>query len=987
LGSSKPILAEPRRRRGSLAPDGGEEKGEPPGALSLLIQELANAPGETLLSAWSKELREGDQVGRFRILGELGRGGFGVVYEAEDTELGRHVALKALRPRRTGNELSADWIRKEAEAVARLDHPCIVTLHDVGTSDGSPYLVMELLRGETLAQRLAKGPLELDEALRVGSQMARGLAHAHARGILHRDLKPANVFLCEDGRVKLLDFGLAHLLGSTDASGSGTPAYMAPEQARGEEIDARADVYSAALTLRESVTGRRDAGPGAGAVVPAVLARVLDLAISPDPEARPRDGTAWLDAIGSVQSALDRPRRLRRVAALVGAGLAVGAAVVWLVAVRGGRGHLAGPDGRIAVAVADFSNQTGDTDLDGLSGMLVTSLEQSPKLRVLTRGRMVDALRSMGRETSSRIDEPLAREVGKIVGARALLLASIRRLDDLYAVEMRVVDPERDEYLFTVREEATGKKAVLALIDRLSERTRTALREEPSAVAASSAPVARTTTGNLEAYEHYFRGQQFSDTYQSEKALAEFQAAIALDPGFALAHLAAAQESDWSGASLEEQRARLEPAVALAERAGEKERVLIQAWKAHLDGDDAETKRLYDLAIERWPDDKRILFDAGDLRFHRADAGVTEEYAAALPYFERVLRLDPAYEPAFQHQLWCLEQLGRPEEALVRARAWDALVGGPRGAKWVMTTSWMNRRWGEAAEAGRRWVGLDPRPAPRLQVATSLISGGDLPGAEAVVEPMVRGPVHPDSPAPPAAIVTSAAVLAGQGRRAEAVPVLDRLEARPRARFTVLRLLGDGKPEAAREALAAFVRVASSSGRPVAPETAWEQATAALLLGDRPRAEELARSLRPGRTGERAYRGIRAWKDGQLDEAATMLRPIAFPPVDDVWGQDVRPLARLALAEVEVARGDPEAALTALELLRLHPSPTAGYLTWTWVNPYGRLLEARTLDAVGRRVEARERVAALLDTLKGADEGYWLAAEARALQASLAAAR
>ena len=261
-----------------------------PGPLSRLLQELAEASGDDALEAWTNELAPGDRVGRFEIRQEVGRGGFGAVYEALDTQLNRVVAVKTLRFSRERRDLSSEWLKREAEAVARLDHPCIVTLFDVGTSDAGPYLVMELLRGRTLAQRIAEGPVPQVEALRIAGEMAKGLAHAHQRGVLHRDLKPANVFLCEDGRVKLLDFGLAHLLGSPEAKGAGTPAYMPPEQARGDDIDARADVYAAAMVLREMLTGRRE--PGGEPLVPKALAAALERALSSNREARPRDGTA-----------------------------------------------------------------------------------------------------------------------------------------------------------------------------------------------------------------------------------------------------------------------------------------------------------------------------------------------------------------------------------------------------------------------------------------------------------------------------------------------------------------------------------------------------------------------------------------------------------------------------------------------------------------------------------------------------------------------
>ncbi len=302
-------------------PDGARGAAEP-GTFSRLLQEIAAAAD--VAETWREPLVPGNVVGRYQIRREIGRGGFGAVYEAFDPELGRVVALKALKPGKNRHPLSEEWIKKEAEAVAKLDHPAIVTIFDVGTCPAGAYLVMELLRGETLARRIEKGPLPVDEALRVAEQMAEGLAHAHSRGVLHRDLKPANVFVCEDGRVKLLDFGLAHLLGTPGSSGAGTPAYMAPEQAAGATVDERADVWAAGMVLGEMLTGKRPVertptpevkeptratedrtallwqAPTVGAPaaegqpdlggIPRPVAKALAAALSEDAEARPKDG-------------------------------------------------------------------------------------------------------------------------------------------------------------------------------------------------------------------------------------------------------------------------------------------------------------------------------------------------------------------------------------------------------------------------------------------------------------------------------------------------------------------------------------------------------------------------------------------------------------------------------------------------------------------------------------------------------------------------
>ena len=409
-----------------------------PGPLSRLLQELADASGDDALEAWTNELAPGDRVGRFEIRQEVGRGGFGAVYEALDTQLNRVVAVKTLRFSRKRRDLSSEWLKREAEAVARLDHPCIVTLFDVGTSDAGPYLVMELLRGRTLAQRIADGPVPQDEALRIAGEMAKGLAHAHQRGVLHRDLKPANVFLCEDGRVKLLDFGLAHLLGSPEAKGAGTPAYMPPEQARGDEIDARADVYAAAMVLREMLTGRRE--PGGEVVVPKGIAGALERALSSNRDARPRDGTAWMEEIAAVQVA---PRRLRRVVrgvAFTLFALAVASGAMWAAGrlqARPEQGKTSpggpGPAG-LSIAVLPFTDLSPERDqayfAEGIAEEILGALSRVRGMRVPGRS---SSFWFKGKDV-----EPA--EIARKLGVSYLLEGSVRRSGNKVRISAEVVN-------------------------------------------------------------------------------------------------------------------------------------------------------------------------------------------------------------------------------------------------------------------------------------------------------------------------------------------------------------------------------------------------------------------------------------------------------------------------------------------------------------------------------------------------------------------
>jgi serine/threonine protein kinase len=296
-----------------------------PGALTELMEALARIPEFSSPDAWARCLRPGLTVGRFELVREIGRGGFGQVFEARDLQLGRRVALKAMRAGEHSARLQGALLQREAEAAAQLNHPNIVTLFDAATWEGGPYLIMELLRGEGLDARLARGALPVEEALRVAIDVARALAHAHRAGVVHRDLKPSNVFLTDEGPAKVLDFGLAQVFGTIHPIAGGTPRYMAPEQQRHEPGDARTDVFSAALVLHETLTARlpfeteaadAEHPPVASSIpdAPPALAELLARALSPDPAQRPRDGSAWLEGLLCAQrdagrDALEAPPR------------------------------------------------------------------------------------------------------------------------------------------------------------------------------------------------------------------------------------------------------------------------------------------------------------------------------------------------------------------------------------------------------------------------------------------------------------------------------------------------------------------------------------------------------------------------------------------------------------------------------------------------------------------------------------------------------
>ncbi|OFX20252.1 MAG: hypothetical protein A2V77_16755 [Anaeromyxobacter sp. RBG_16_69_14] len=304
---------------GSL-PEGGEVARSC--GLSALIREIARTPLCEPGRRWDQGIRPGATVGRFDLLRELGRGGFGVVYEARDRELGRLVAVKVIRTGyRSADELREEALRREADAAAQLQHPNVVTLFDSGSAAGTPYLVFEFLSGETLEARLGRGPFTVGEAVHVAADMARALAHGHALGVVHRDLKPSNVFLTRDGGVKVLDFGLAHVFGWRGPIPGGTPAYMAPEQQRNQLVDERADVFAAGAILFEMLSGARPFRVHQGRTsaseelaphlrvggAPRPLVALVARCLSRNPARRPRDGQALLERLIAIERSLETP--------------------------------------------------------------------------------------------------------------------------------------------------------------------------------------------------------------------------------------------------------------------------------------------------------------------------------------------------------------------------------------------------------------------------------------------------------------------------------------------------------------------------------------------------------------------------------------------------------------------------------------------------------------------------------------------------------
>ena len=506
----------------------------------------------------------GRTLSSYQVLEPLGSGAMGRVYRARHERLHRDVALKVLPDGLLSDPAARARFRKEALALSQLNHPNIATVYDFDHVDGIDFLVMELVEGETLDQRLASGPLPEEEVIRLGIQLAEGVAAAHARGIVHRDLKPSNIALTRDGRVKILDFGLARAL-HADASWTesltqahtilGTLAYIAPEVLAGGRADERSDVYSCGAVLYQLATGRPPFTGDAAAVAYATmhetpsppsrlrprlspaLDQIILRTLEKTPDRRTRSAAqlvADLQALAAGRWVASAPRLTAgRWIAIAVALVVVAGAVAFALDAGGLRGRLfgAGGLGIRSLAVLPLENLSGDPSqeyfAEGTTEELITQLAQIQALKVISR---TSVMRYKGTQ------KPL-REIARELGVDAVVEGSVLRSGQKVRVTAQLIQASTDRHLWAASYDR-DLRDVLAL---QSDVAREIARQIQITVTPGEAErLARSRPVDPAAHEEYLQGRFYWNqrTEQSlEKGVDHFQRAIALDPGYGSAYV------------------------------------------------------------------------------------------------------------------------------------------------------------------------------------------------------------------------------------------------------------------------------------------------------------------------------------------------------------------------------------------------------------------------------------------------------------------
>jgi len=645
------------------------------------------APTETI-EALKEELTTGTTFAdRYQIIEELGKGGMGKVYKVLDTKLKEKIALKLLKPEIASDKNTIERFSNELKFSRKIRHENVCQMYDLNEEKGIHYITMEYIHGEDLKRLIRKmGQMSAGQTISLAKQMCEGLAEAHKLGIVHRDLKPQNIMVDEEGKARIMDFGIARSLKGKGMTGTGvmigTPEYMSPEQVEGKDVDQRSDIYSLGVMLYEMVTGRvpfegdtpftigvkqkseipREPGE-LNSQVPSDLSGVIMKCLEKNKEKRYQSAREVRQELIAIEKGIPTTERIipeRKpitsreitvtfgvkkllIPALVVIAVIIAAVVIWQLLPQ--KEAVFAPKIENSIAVVSFENHTGDEAYDYLQkaipNLLITSLEQTGQLYVVTWERMSDLLEQMGKKDTETIGKNLGFKLCRMEGVESIILGSFIKAENMFATDIKVLDVETKKLLKSASSKGMGVDSILKTqIDELSKEITEGIGLARERIEPIKAPITDVTTSSMEAYKYFMQGTEMERKFYHEDAIGFLEKAVELDPDFAVAYGYLARSYSWLGNTGARNEA-IKKAKALSQKVTDKERFFIEAnYASYIERNREKVFSIVQQAAKKYPKEK-LFHDWLGIMFR-----VDGKYDKAIEQYNKVLELDPNYGEA-----------------------------------------------------------------------------------------------------------------------------------------------------------------------------------------------------------------------------------------------------------------------------------------------------------------------------------------------------